>query len=149
MMNRRVVVLDRRFWISRGPQLAQVLQTQVEGPIGPLASERTSPEDEVTVIDAGYWSGHVAELVDALVDERCSSGRPGTRIGAGFGAAASERLTLSIEEVAIALGISRAFAYEAVHRGEIPHIKIGRRMLVPRSALDRLLAAADAVDQEK
>lgn len=142
-------MLDRRFWISRGPQLARVLQTQVEGPIGPLASERTCPEDEMTVIDAGYWSEHVAELIYALVDEPCLSGRPETRIGAGLGAAASERLTLSIEEVAASLGISRAFAYEAVHRGEIPHIKIGRRMLVPRSALDRLLAAADRADQQK
>ena len=37
------------------------------------------------------------------------------------------------------LGISRAFAYDAVRRGEIPAIKIGRRILVPKLALDRLL----------
>ena len=30
------------------------------------------------------------------------------------------RLTLTVEEVAATLGISRAFAYEAVRRGEIP-----------------------------
>ncbi|MHB8438522.1 MAG: helix-turn-helix domain-containing protein [Acidimicrobiales bacterium] len=53
------------------------------------------------------------------------------------------RLTLSVEEAAEALGISRALAYEAVRRGEIPNIRIGRRILVPRSALDRLLAGSE------
>ncbi len=49
------------------------------------------------------------------------------------------RLTLTVEEAAATLGISRAFAYEAVRRGEIPSIRIGRRVLVPRAALERLL----------
>jgi excisionase family DNA binding protein len=43
------------------------------------------------------------------------------------------------EGVGQQLGISRAFAYEAVRRGEIPSIRIGRRVLVPRVALDRLV----------
>ena len=52
------------------------------------------------------------------------------------------RLTMSVEEAAIVLGISRTFAYEAVARGEIPCIRIGRRILVPRVALNRLLESA-------
>ncbi len=32
---------------------------------------------------------------------------------------------------------------EAVRRGEIPTIRIGRRLLVPRGALDELLGAAE------
>ena len=32
-----------------------------------------------------------------------------------------ERLTYSVEEAATVLGISRAFAYEPVQRGDIPH----------------------------
>ncbi len=52
-----------------------------------------------------------------------------------------ERLTLTVEQAAEALGISRAFAYEAVARGEIPCIRIGRRVLIPKVALDRLLGA--------
>ena len=54
---------------------------------------------------------------------------------------AEERLTLSVEEAAALLGISRAFAYEAVRRGEIPFIRIGLRILVPHAALNRLLSA--------
>ena len=39
------------------------------------------------------------------------------------------------------LGISRAFAYEAVNKGEVPSIRIGRRILVPKVALERMLGA--------
>jgi excisionase family DNA binding protein len=58
---------------------------------------------------------------------------------------APTRLTLTVEEAAAALGISRAFAYEAVRRGEIPSIRIGRRVLVPRAALGKLLDGASAL----
>ncbi len=46
---------------------------------------------------------------------------------------------LTVEEAAATLGISRAGAYDAVRRGEIPSIRIGRRVLVPRAALHRIL----------
>jgi excisionase family DNA binding protein len=57
-------------------------------------------------------------------------------------------LTLTVEEAAAALGISRA-AYEDARRGEIPNIRIGRRILVPRSALQRLLDSATATPHDK
>ncbi|MHB8190559.1 MAG: helix-turn-helix domain-containing protein [Ferrimicrobium sp.] len=53
-----------------------------------------------------------------------------------------ERLTLTAEEAAEAFGISRAFACEAVARGEIPCIRIGQRVLIPKIALDKLLEGA-------
>jgi excisionase family DNA binding protein len=52
-----------------------------------------------------------------------------------------ERLTLSVEEAAEVLGIGRTLAYEAVRRGDIPTVRIGRRHLVPREALDQLLGS--------
>jgi len=33
------------------------------------------------------------------------------------------------------LGVSRAFAYELVARGELPTIRLGRRVMVPKVAL--------------
>ena len=53
--------------------------------------------------------------------------------------ATEERLTYTLTEAARRLGISRALAYEAAHRGELPVCRIGRRMLIPRAALMRLL----------
>jgi excisionase family DNA binding protein len=49
------------------------------------------------------------------------------------------RLTLTIEEAAKLLGIGRQLAYDKVKTGEIPVLKIGRRLLVPRAALEKLL----------
>jgi len=48
-------------------------------------------------------------------------------------------LTMTVGEAATALGISRNLAYQAVRDGHIPVIRIGRRLLVPRRALERLL----------
>lgn len=45
------------------------------------------------------------------------------------------RLVYSVAEAAAVLGISRAFAYELVARGELPVICLGRRRLVPKVAL--------------
>ncbi len=52
-----------------------------------------------------------------------------------------ERLTLTIEQAAKALCIGRGTAYEAARRGQLPTIRLGRRLLVPRAALERLLEA--------
>jgi excisionase family DNA binding protein len=51
---------------------------------------------------------------------------------------------LTVDEVAALLRISRGSAYEAVKRGEIPTIRIGRRLLVPAAALERMLAGDTA-----
>jgi excisionase family DNA binding protein len=52
---------------------------------------------------------------------------------------AVEKLTYNIEEAGRKLGIGRNQAYEAARRGDFPVIKIGKRLLVPKAALDRLL----------
>jgi excisionase family DNA binding protein len=54
-----------------------------------------------------------------------------------------ECLTVSVEEAGRTLGCSRNTAYEAVHRGEIPVIRIGKLLRVPKAALERLLSGAD------
>jgi excisionase family DNA binding protein len=53
-----------------------------------------------------------------------------------------ERLTLTVEEAARLLGISRAFAYDLVRRGDIPSLRLGRRIVIPRRGIDGLLGRA-------
>jgi excisionase family DNA binding protein len=53
------------------------------------------------------------------------------------------RRTYRIEEVATLLGIGRNAAYEAARRGDFPVIKIGKRIVVPRVSIDRMLAPAE------
>jgi excisionase family DNA binding protein len=52
---------------------------------------------------------------------------------------ASNRITLTVEEAGALLGISRTLAYELVRRGEIPSLRLGRRVVVPVRALEAML----------
>ena len=49
------------------------------------------------------------------------------------------RPTLTVDETAELLGISRGLAFQAIHRGEIPAVRIGRRILVPVARLRAML----------
>ncbi len=63
----------------------------------------------------------------------------------------NESLTISVEDAAKLLGISRGLAYEAARRGELPTIRLGRRLLVPRARLLELVGAENGfpVDAEE
>jgi excisionase family DNA binding protein len=50
------------------------------------------------------------------------------------------KLTYTVEEAGQLLGVGRNTAYEAAAKGEIPTVRIGRRILVPRAALLAMLA---------
>lgn len=45
----------------------------------------------------------------------------------------------TIEEAAALLGVGRTTAYGAARAGQIPAIRVGRRLVVPRAALAALL----------
>jgi len=67
---------------------------------------------------------------------------PATRAGAPL--LANERLVFSVAEAGQLLGLSRAFAYELVARGELPVVRFGRRIVVPKAALLELLGSASS-----
>ena len=46
---------------------------------------------------------------------------------------------LTVEEAAQVLRIGRGAAYEAVRRGDIPAVRVGRSLRVPRHQLDAML----------
>ncbi len=139
-----------------------------EGAVDPKTSaRRPHAANSVTLYDPAFWATHPDALHEALAvaagdtlpppDPPPGLSQRGREIAQismklaldtvmsilPMGAAdLHPRLTLTVEEAAQRLGISRAFAYEAVRRGEIPHIKIGKRILVPKVALDALLKSA-------
>ena len=55
----------------------------------------------------------------------------------------TEKLTLTVSEAAQTLGLSRNSCYQAVETGALPSLRIGKRILIPRFALERLLAGID------
>ena len=55
-----------------------------------------------------------------------------------------EKKTVSTKEVAAILGIGRSLTLKLIATGEIPSIKLGRRVLVPIAALEKTIAAKSA-----
>jgi excisionase family DNA binding protein len=55
----------------------------------------------------------------------------------------ADRGTMTVEEAAARLGISRTLAYELAREGKlpVPVIRLGRRVVVSRLALERVLGA--------
>ena len=51
-----------------------------------------------------------------------------------------DKRAISINEAAETLGIGVSKAYEAANSGELPTIRIGKRILVPLVALEKMLA---------
>jgi len=61
----------------------------------------------------------------------------------------NEQLVYTVEEARKKLRLSRGLMYEAIHDGQIPSIRIGRRILVPCAALKRLLEKGDLQTGER
>jgi excisionase family DNA binding protein len=59
-----------------------------------------------------------------------------------------EPLTLTVEEAGKALRLGRSAAYEAVRTGQIPSIRIGKRVLVPRIALEQMVSDTRQVETQ-
>ena len=53
----------------------------------------------------------------------------------------SDRMLLRVEEVARMLGIGRSTVFEMIGRHELPVLRIGRLVRIPRHALDEWVAA--------
>ena len=50
-----------------------------------------------------------------------------------------ERLTLTVEQAGELLGISRALAYELARTGRLPTLRFGKRIVVPKKAIESML----------
>ena len=50
-----------------------------------------------------------------------------------------KRLCITVPEAAAMLGLSRNFTYELVKQKQLPVVKFGKRLLIPRLALEKML----------
>lgn len=53
-----------------------------------------------------------------------------------------EKLTLSVKETALRLGVSLNNAYALISRGKLPSVRLGGRLLVPYKELEQMLATS-------
>jgi excisionase family DNA binding protein len=56
--------------------------------------------------------------------------------------------TLSVEQAAQRLGISRSTAYECVRNGSIPSLRFRRRIVIPAAVIEQMLSGA-VVDEDR
>jgi excisionase family DNA binding protein len=70
--------------------------------------------------------------------QRSRSSAPRTRVRWDLGSR-SFPATMSVNDAAILLGVSRSAAYRAAKAGQIPTIAFGRRLLVPTCRLLEML----------
>lgn len=64
---------------------------------------------------------------------------PGQNPTAADAVGIDDRLTWDVPEAARRLGVSTAYYYRAASRGELPVMRLGRRLVVPKAALLRLV----------
>jgi excisionase family DNA binding protein len=55
--------------------------------------------------------------------------------------------TVSVEQAGEILGVSRMAAYKGIWSGDIPHIRIGRRIRVPLAKLNELVPPVEDDDE--
>lgn len=53
----------------------------------------------------------------------------------------TDKKTLTVAEAMAVLGISRTLAYRLIKDGKLPVIRLGKRVLIPVSALEKILTA--------
>lgn len=122
-----------------------------------LAERLTEAADYVSHVKGNAAAAtlrHAARIVTAIADEEDEPPAPTEFVRATDSEPNTDdpdpvrvKLTLSVEEAGQVLGISRGLAYELVARGEIPSIRLGRRVVVPKAALVHRLDSASEVDR--
>ena len=60
----------------------------------------------------------------------------------------TDRLAYSVKEAALALGVSEWKVREAIYQKQLFAVNLGRRLVIPRWALDRLLREPDSQPDE-
>lgn len=61
----------------------------------------------------------------------------------------NERLTIDVITAAKVLGISRNSCYQACIKGEIPSVKVGKRVLIPKIPFERWLSGNNEANNGK
>ena len=60
-----------------------------------------------------------------------------------------KRLGYSVHEFSAATGVCTDVIYEEIRRGNIPHLKWGRRLVIPISALKSLMKSPTQADENE
>jgi excisionase family DNA binding protein len=90
----------------------------------------------------------LAELIARLEEMADRPGAPGAakaareRVNGALEPQWVNHDAFTVDEAGTILGLSRASAFAAVSRGDIPSIRVGKRLIIPRRALEKMLGGA-------
>jgi excisionase family DNA binding protein len=59
----------------------------------------------------------------------------------------TERLILTVDEARKMIGLSRGSMYQAIYSGQVPSIRVDRRILIPRARLEQILNGVQKGDK--
>jgi len=94
--------------------------------------------------------GRIERGADMRKELREDEGRKGKNCSDSRGlngySALEGRYCMTVPEAARKLGVSRNFGYELVKRGQLPVIRFGKRLLIPKVALEKMLAEGATVN---
>jgi excisionase family DNA binding protein len=121
----------------------------------PISQKKTSDSEEAIQSLENSINILARMIVKAVMAELLSQERIFGQMGGSLTAIMSAKantsdqqgksLVFSVVEAAQLLGISRPTAYTLVNTGQIPSIRYGRRLLIPRVALMKMLEEAGTV----
>lgn len=95
------------------------------------------PADEVEVLVDRYVGRFVDHLAELLAD------RIDARLEALHQARGDDRAGYDVTEVATRLGVSERTVWDLINTDQLHSVKVGRRRVIPASAVARLLAEPD------
>jgi excisionase family DNA binding protein len=78
-------------------------------------------------------------MKDIRVDQQVAHPGNSVTVHESFGREPQDRLAVTVDEASELLGISKWLGYEMVAQGKLPALRLGRRLIIPLSALERLL----------
>lgn len=83
----------------------------------------------------------LSKKIDGEGDARGGGGRMPRRLS-------DNKLCYTVPEVAELLGFSRNFGYELARNGQIPILRFGKRMLVPKAIFDKMFGVSPESEAE-
>lgn len=114
------------------------------GPGPDLIAKQRRRDDGSSAAAAVDHSARLAqnEAVPSALDA-AGSAPLDTRFGAGSRAQVSQTSLLHADDVAVLLGVSKAWVYAEVRAGRMPHVKLGRYVRFRRESIEEWLCGLE------
>lgn len=109
------------------------------------AVEAIDPDGQPANDEAPSDATDLVPWIDALALTLAAGLRVGAA-GLGAGTTPGEPEVMDADELAVFLGVDRKTVYDYAGRGEIPHRRLGKRLLFSRSAIVEWLGARDSLN---